>query len=77
MLGPFGQGSSSNAIPRITTADVATLIPALVNLSHATGKLVIRFDSPKDLVRMIPPSPTIRFDHRVCYVVVGGLGGLG
>lgn len=41
------------------------------------GKLVVSFENPDSLVKMIPSAPSVRFDPEACYVIVGALGGLG
>ena len=64
-------------IQRVTAPDVAHLSPALGNFSNIIGKLVVSFQNPDSLVRMIPSAPTVNFDSESCYVVTGGLGGLG
>ena len=64
-------------IPRVTAPDVAQLSQALSNFSNMIGKLVVTFMDLDSLVRMIPPAPTVNFDPEACYVITGGLGGLG
>ena len=64
-------------IQRITAPDVAQLSPALGNFSNIIGKLVVSFENPESLVRMIPSAPTVNFDSESCYVITGALGGLG
>ena len=64
-------------IQRVTAPDVAQLSPALGNFSNIIGKLVASFENPDSLVRMIPSAPAVNFDFESCYVVTGGLGGLG
>ena len=64
-------------IQRVTAPDVAQLSPALGNLSNIIGKLVVSFENPESLVRMMPSAPTVNFDSESCYVITGALGGLG
>ena len=64
-------------IQKVTAPDVAQLSSALGNFSNMIGKLVVSFENPDSLVRMIPSAPTVNFDSESCYVVTGGLGGLG
>ena len=64
-------------IQRVTAPDVAQLSPALGNFSSIIGKLVVSFQNPDCLVRMIPSAPTVNFDSESYYVITGGLGGLG
>ena len=64
-------------IQRITAPDVAQLSPALADFSGIMGKLVVNFENPESLVRTAPSAPTVNFDPDACYVITGGLGGLG
>ncbi|KAI0502734.1 hypothetical protein F5B22DRAFT_640677 [Xylaria bambusicola] len=64
-----------------TATDVSKLDQVLLKFSKGThvGKLVVTFQDPQTLVRMpsSPSQPQFRFDSVACYIVVGGLGGLG
>ena len=64
-------------IQRITAPDISQLFPAIENFSNMIGKLVIRFENPETLVRMIPQAPTVKFELESYYVITGGLGGVG
>lgn len=64
-------------IQRITAPDVSQLSPAIGDFPNIIGKLVVRFENPESLVRMISSAPTVHFDLESCYVITGGLGGLG
>ncbi len=61
--------------------DVADLPRELADFSKSEGgagsKLVISFAQPKSEVKMVPPVPRAQFDAEACYVITGGLGGLG
>ncbi|KAI0382393.1 hypothetical protein F5Y04DRAFT_45601 [Hypomontagnella monticulosa] len=62
----------------VTATDVSQLSQVLMDFSKGNliGKLVATFN-PESVVRMVPPSPTARFDSEAAYVITGGLGGLG
>ncbi|KAI0406831.1 hypothetical protein F4802DRAFT_612982 [Xylaria palmicola] len=64
-----------------SASDISKLDQVLLRFSKGThiGKLVVTFQDPESLVRMLPaPSQQqVRFDPTACYIVVGGLGGLG
>ncbi|KAF1960020.1 hypothetical protein CC80DRAFT_513713 [Byssothecium circinans] len=64
-------------IQKITAPDVSQLSPAISSFSTTIGKLVVSFESPESLVRMIPSAPTVEFDPESWYVITGALGGLG
>ena len=64
-------------IPRVTVSDVAQLSQVLGRFPNMIGKLVVTFTNSESLVRMYPSAPTVRFDPKACYVITGGLGGLG
>ena len=64
-------------IPRVTETDVAQLSPVLGHFPNMIGKLVVTFTNSESLVRMYPSAPTVSFDPEACYVITGGLGGLG
>jgi NAD(P)-dependent dehydrogenase (short-subunit alcohol dehydrogenase family)/acyl carrier protein len=52
-------------------------IPAVGDFPNIMGKLVIDFEKPNTLIRMIPSGPSVTFDQDSSYVITGGLGGLG
>lgn len=62
-----------------TAFDVSQLDQVLLKFSKGThlGKLVITYQDPDALVRMVPPVAVARFDPAATYIVTGGLGGLG
>ena len=64
-------------VQRIAVADISEISSALGNFSNVIGKLVISFENPDSLVRMIPSAPAVMFDPEACYVITGALGGLG
>ncbi|KAI5923214.1 hypothetical protein F4810DRAFT_720380 [Camillea tinctor] len=41
------------------------------------GKLVVSFQSSDSLVKMVKQPPATTFDPKACYIITGGLGGLG
>ncbi|KAK4654427.1 Type I Iterative PKS [Podospora pseudocomata] len=59
--------------------DVSELDRVLVGLSRGThiGKLVVSFDNPASLIKLVQEPPAAKFDSEARYVVTGGLGGLG
>ncbi|KAJ5152586.1 uncharacterized protein N7482_009064 [Penicillium canariense] len=63
----------------MAVSDISQLDQTLLGFSKGThvGKLVVSFQDPHTLVRMVPASPAARFDPEACYVVTGGLSGLG
>ncbi|ETS86665.1 hypothetical protein PFICI_00493 [Pestalotiopsis fici W106-1] len=62
-----------------SATDISQLDKVLLGFSKGThvGKLVISFENPDTPVRMMSPTPVARFDPEGCYVITGGLGGLG
>ena len=62
-----------------SAADISQLDQVLLGFSKGThiGKLVVTFQDPNSLVRMLSPAPMARFDPKARYVITGGLGGLG
>ncbi|KAI0102813.1 hypothetical protein GGR51DRAFT_550282 [Nemania sp. FL0031] len=64
-----------------SATDVSKLDQVLLRFSKGThvGKLVVTFEDPKTLVRMLPaPSrQEVRFDPTAHYIIIGGFGGLG
>nr|P9WET0.1 RecName: Full=Polyketide synthase-like protein Preu9 [Preussia isomera]UNY67721.1 polyketide synthase Preu9 [Preussia isomera] len=64
-------------IPRIEESDVSQIGSSLGNLANMIGKLVVSFENPESLVRMVPSPPSVRFDPKSFYVITGVLGGLG
>ncbi|KAL1883173.1 Type I Iterative PKS [Diaporthe australafricana] len=62
-----------------SATDISKLDQALLGFSKGThiGKLVVTFQDPDSLVKMIPSAPAARFDPEASYVITGGLGGLG
>lgn len=63
----------------ITTYDVSQLDQALMAFSKGThvGKLVVTFQNPDALVKMVPAAPHAQFARNANYLITGGLGGLG
>ncbi|KAI9752218.1 MAG: Type I Iterative PKS [Chaenotheca gracillima] len=63
----------------LAASDVSQLDQTLLRFSKGThvGKLVVTFQNPDALVRMVPAPPAASFDPEACYVVTGGLSGLG
>ena len=64
-------------IQNIETVDISQLGSAIGRLPSIIGKLVVSFENPKSLVRMMPIAPTVRFDPTAYYVITEALGGLG
>ena len=62
-----------------SATDISQLDQVLLGFSKGThiGKLVVTFQDPDSLVRMMSPAPAARFDPGARYVITGGLGGLG
>ncbi|KAI1462952.1 polyketide synthase [Daldinia caldariorum] len=63
----------------VTSSDVSQLDQVLLGFSKGThiGKLVVTFQDPDALVKMVPPVPRAQFDSEARYIITGGLGGLG
>lgn len=66
-------------IPAILASDVSELDQALLGFSKGThiGKLVVNFQNPDSLVKMVPPVPHAQFDPDAEYIISGGFSGLG
>ncbi|KAL9031280.1 MAG: hypothetical protein Q9196_000687 [Gyalolechia fulgens] len=62
-----------------SAADISQLDQVLLGFSKGThiGKLVMTFQNPDSMVKMISPAPAARFDPKARYVMTGGMGGLG
>ncbi|KAJ8131214.1 hypothetical protein O1611_g2411 [Lasiodiplodia mahajangana] len=64
-----------------SATDVSKLDQVLLRFSKGThvGKLVVTFQDPQTLVRMLPPPSRheVRFDPTAHYIIIGGFGGLG
>jgi len=62
-----------------STADVSELDRVLVGFIKGThvGKVVVTFQNPNSLVKVIDAPPAASFDPEARYVITGGLGGLG
>ena len=63
-------------IQRITTTNVAQSSPVLGTFFDLIGKLVVSFENPSSLIRMVPSAPTVAFDSESLYVITGALSGL-
>ncbi|KAK4173766.1 putative polyketide synthase [Triangularia setosa] len=59
--------------------DASELDRVLLGMSKGThiGKLVVSFENPASLVKLVREPPAAKFDSEARYVVTGGLGGLG
>ncbi|KAF2826264.1 polyketide synthase [Ophiobolus disseminans] len=59
-------------------SDISKLDQTLLSFSRGThlGKLVVTF-KPNSMVRMVAPPPAATFDPEACYIITGGLSGLG
>ncbi|KAI0469724.1 polyketide synthase [Xylariaceae sp. FL0804] len=66
-------------IAPLSTYHVSQLSQALLRFSKGThlGKLVVTYDDPNTLVRMVPAVPRAFFNPEAHYLVTGGLQGLG
>ncbi|KAI0394195.1 hypothetical protein F5Y17DRAFT_476000 [Xylariaceae sp. FL0594] len=62
-----------------TATDVSKLDQTMLEFSKGThiGKFVVVYTDPNSEVRMLSAPPAARFDVDACYIVTGGLGGLG
>ncbi|RYP57289.1 hypothetical protein DL769_009575 [Monosporascus sp. CRB-8-3] len=62
-----------------TIYDVSELDRVLLGMSKGThiGKLVVSFENPDSLVKLVREPPAVKFDSEARYIVTGGLGGLG
>jgi NADPH:quinone reductase-like Zn-dependent oxidoreductase len=63
----------------LAASDISQLDQTLLTFSKGThiGKLVVTFQNPDSLVRMVQAPPPASFDPEACYVITGGLSGLG
>ncbi|KAI0199499.1 polyketide synthase [Astrocystis sublimbata] len=63
----------------MSSSDISALGESLLAFSKGThlGKLIVTFQQPDTLVRGVLPIPRVTFHHDACYMVTGGLGGLG
>ncbi|KAI1389028.1 polyketide synthase [Hypoxylon trugodes] len=63
----------------MSTSDISTLDRTLLEFSKGIhiGKLVITFQQSDTLLKRVPAIPRIVFDTSACYLVTGGMGGLG
>ncbi|KAJ5365630.1 hypothetical protein N7517_008516 [Penicillium concentricum] len=63
----------------MSVSDISQLDQTLLGFSKGThvGKLVVSFQDPNTLVRTVLAPPAAQFDPKACYVVTGGLSGLG
>ncbi|KAK2764515.1 Type I Iterative PKS [Arachnomyces sp. PD_36] len=63
----------------MTPTDISQLDQVLLGFSKGThiGKLVVTFLNQDSLVRMLPSAPAAHFDPEACYIITGGLSGLG
>ncbi|KAL9109918.1 MAG: hypothetical protein Q9227_005441 [Pyrenula ochraceoflavens] len=73
------QKGNITPIRPFTSTDVSQLDKTLLNFSKGThiGKLIVSFQNPGSLVKMVPAVPAARFDPEARYIVTGGLGALG
>ncbi|OAG11453.1 polyketide synthase [Paraphaeosphaeria sporulosa] len=73
------QAGSIKPISPVTEFDISQLGSALAKLSEGKhlGKLVVSYGEQDSLIRMTPSWHTAAFDPNACYVIAGGLGGLG
>ena len=62
-----------------STADVSELDRVLLGFTKGThiGKMVVTFQNPDSLVKVIRAPPAARFKPEARYIITGGLGGLG
>jgi acyl transferase domain-containing protein/NADPH:quinone reductase-like Zn-dependent oxidoreductase len=62
-----------------TAADISQLGPTLLRFSKGThiGKMVISYEDPNGVIRKQKSVMPAEFDSQACYVLVGGLSGLG
>lgn len=63
----------------LNSSSISQLDQTLLGFSKGThlGKLVVTFSDPRSMVRMVPATPVVGFDPQACYIVAGGLTGLG
>ncbi|CEJ86573.1 hypothetical protein VHEMI04144 [[Torrubiella] hemipterigena] len=74
----YRAGNIGPIVP-MTASDISQLSQTLQNFSKGkhVGKLIVTFQNSESLVRMVPTAPSANFDPEACYVVTGGLTGLG
>ncbi|KAF2806012.1 polyketide synthase [Mytilinidion resinicola] len=62
----------------LAVSDISQLDQTLLSFSRGThlGKLVVTFN-PNSPVRMVAAPPAASFDPEACYIITGGLSGLG
>jgi hypothetical protein len=73
------RAGSISPIRPYTPTEISHLDQVLLGFSKGThiGKLVVTFQNPSSLLKMIPARPAARFDPESCYVITGALSGLG
>lgn len=66
-------------IPCLAVTDISELSQTLQGFAKGAhvGKLVVSFQNPDSVVKMVTQPPQARFDPEARYIVTGGLGGLG
>jgi aryl carrier-like protein len=66
-------------IDRITTFDISQLQQALMFMSKGKhiGKVVVTYNNPDSLLKVVPSAPRANFDPNASYLLVGCIGGLG
>ena len=62
-----------------SVSDVSELDQTLLSFSSGThiGKLVVTFQNPISMIKMLRQPQTATFDPKARYIITGGLGGLG
>jgi len=62
-----------------SVSDVSELDQTLLSFSSGThiGKLVVTFQNPNSIIKMLRQPQTATFDPKARYIITGGLGGLG
>ena len=62
-----------------TISDISELSQTLTSFSRGThiGKLVVSFQNPNSIIKALQQPQTVIFDPDACYIITGGLGGLG
>ncbi|KAI1662756.1 hypothetical protein F4813DRAFT_9557 [Daldinia decipiens] len=77
----YYRGGLIGPVRPFSATDVSKLDQVLLRFSKGThiGKLVVTFQDPQTLVKMlpIPSQERVRFDLAAYYIVAGGLGALG
>ncbi len=66
-------------IDYITAFDISELQQAMIHMSKGThiGKVVITYDNPDSLIKVVPSVPMAQFDPEAAYVLVGCISGVG